>query len=86
MQLPYRYGIGYVRISRALIRGEPEYTRNQKWCIIYLCVILHGNDLMHMLKHHVYDENGKGRQYHRLSELAIARLRTSSYVIGLGRS
>ena len=36
---------------------------------MHLCVILHGNDLICMLKQHVYDVPGKGRQYRRLSEL-----------------
>ena len=49
---------GFGRISRALIQGEPERALNTQETgsgvyyiyniIIYLCMILHGNDLMHM--------------------------------------
>ena len=44
-------------------------------------MILHGNDLMHVLKHHVYDVTGKGRHYRKLSKLhvAIVRPRSNSY-------
>ena len=52
-----------------LIRGEPERAPNTRearsgvyiyiyiyiYIFIYLCVILHGNDSMHMLRHHVVD-------------------------------
>ena len=41
-------------IARAWV--SPKYTRNRKWCIfIYLCVMLHINDSMCMLRHHVVD-------------------------------
>ena len=46
-----------------LIRGEPERAPNTRetgsgvhiYLYIYLCVILHGNDLMRMLNHHVLE-------------------------------
>ena len=35
-----------------------------------MCVILHINDLMCMLKHHMYNVTGKGHQHRNLSKLA----------------
>ena len=43
-----------------IIRGEPERALNAKepeavYIYIYLCMILHGNDPMRMLNHHVLE-------------------------------
>ena len=56
------------QLLRALIRGEPEQAPNIRETgsgvyiyiysiFIYLCVILHGNDLMRMLNHHVLERD-----------------------------
>ena len=78
---------GNVTKFSTIIRGEPkrapntretgsgEYIYNILYLFIYLCVILHGNDLMHMLRHHVIDLTmiGKGR-HQRRSKVKSAEL------------
>ena len=59
----YRYRL---ILSGTIIRGEPEQASNTQetgsgsihiYIFIYLWVILHGNDLMHMLKHHLLERD-----------------------------
>ena len=63
----------YVNISQryckdTIIRGEPEQAPNTRetgssvlyiiiYLFIYLCVVLHGNDLMRMLNHHLLERD-----------------------------
>ena len=50
------------------------------YIFIYLCVILHGNDSMRMLRHHVVDLNvtGKGRHQRRSKVKSVESWQCSS--------
>ena len=53
-----------------IIRGEPDRSPNTReteavYIDIYLCMILHGNDSMRMLRHHVVDLTVTGKGCHQ---------------------
>ena len=56
-----------------IIRGKPERAPNTQetgsgvYICIYLCVILHSNDTMCMLKHHMLDSSVTGKGHHQRS-------------------
>ena len=78
-----------LKANSGLTQAHPKYTRNRKRCIyIYLCVILHGNDSMRMLRHHVVDLTviGKGRPRNHGSAvwLELKGYKSASWSVLLG--
>ena len=54
----------YILLSNNIVTG---YKYINLFLFIYLCVILHGNDSMRMLKHHVVDLTVIGNSRHQHS-------------------